>query len=173
MAFSAFNVRAADRPCRFAWLHAARLRFPARRPLRFRTQPPPGTADSAAIMKSRYLRARSAALLLLSCLAVSACADERPPPTRDEVLWACGTYNLEVCRAFGRCLGWTDAEIQDCVNDENAECADDLQAESCWENQRDALERCTADVADDACSEVCNNGFCGAQCLYFCPSSAD
>lgn len=121
-------------------------------------------------MKLPALRASALVLALVAELGLTGCADDRPPPTRDEVLYACGIYNLEVCRAFGRCLAWTAAEVQACVDEENADCRSDLEAESCWENQRDALERCSAAVAEDTCSEVCNNSFCSDQCLYFCPS---
>src|SRR5688500_15732888 len=110
-------------------------------------------------------------LLIATLLAASGCAEERPPPTRDEVLTACGDYNVASCRAFQRCLGWSETEFWSCVNDENAKCAADLQAESCWENQHDALERCTVDVADDTCAEVCNDTFCSSRCLYFCPAN--
>lgn len=168
---STFNPRAGRAACRFTCLRATRLRFPAGPS--FRTQPRRRAADSAVMSKSPLFRARSVALVLMSFLSMSACGTDPAPPTRDEVIFACGTYNLEACRTFGRCLGWTDAETQACVNEENAKCADELQTESCWEAQRDALDRCAADVADDSCPDVCNaNGFCFSPCSYFCPSSA-
>jgi hypothetical protein len=120
----------------------------------------------------KCLAIRSFALLLLFVvqLASAGCAEDRPPPTREEVIHACGILNLETCRAFGRCLGWTPARTQQCVDEENAGCDDELQDDTCWEAQRDALEACSAEVAADSCSEVCNNGFCGNRCLYFCPT---
>jgi hypothetical protein len=121
-------------------------------------------------MSKSFVRLTSVMTLFVSLLAFSGCSDEPPPPTRDEVLVACGDYNVAGCRAFQRCLGWSETEFWSCVNDENARCASDLQAESCWENQYDALERCTASVDDKTCSEVCNNGFCFNQCIYFCPA---
>lgn len=122
-------------------------------------------------MTKPRVRLASVLALVATSLAVSGCAEDPPPTTRDEVLVACGDYNVAGCRAFQRCLGWTDAEFWSCVNEENAKCASDLQAETCWENQRDALERCTVTVEDKTCSEVCNDGFCFNQCLYFCPAN--
>ncbi len=127
-------------------------------------------------MNQNPLRSRSVVAILVVVIAaivgLSGCAEEDgPPPTRDEVLFACGTFNLEACRTFGRCLGWDQARVATCVNDENRKCGGDLAAESCWSAQQDALERCAADVAAESCASACgDDGFCFAGCSYYCPS---
>ncbi len=110
--------------------------------------------------------------LLLFLVVASGCADESPrPATHDEVIAACQLYAVNACRSIGACLGHTPAQIAYCIDQEYGECDEELQAESCWTRQRDALEECSADVESESCEDVCNDiGFCFDPCPYFCPS---
>lgn len=109
----------------------------------------------------------------LALLALFACSDpEPPPPTRDDVLTACAEYGRAACTAFAPCLGWSDAELAECIREEAADCPDELQDESCWPDQLDAYERC-AGVESESCEEVCPNDFCLDNCFYFCPANRE
>ena len=104
----------------------------------------------------------------------AACAEESgPPPTEADVIAACREYNDGACHTLGRCIGWAPDRVQQCINEENAKCDNDVQPEWCWETQRDALERCSATVDDKSCSDVCSGNFCGVNCLYFCPPAPE
>ncbi len=118
-------------------------------------------------------------LVSFAALAVAACADDpadpqsAPPPPREDVVTACGAYQSEACNAFGRCLGWSQTKLNDCIRDESAKCENELEPSSCWASQLDAYERCAGQVAGETCDETCgDNGFCFASCIAFCPAGA-
>lgn len=115
----------------------------------------------------------SLSLVLAIAVGLTGCEEERPPPTRDEVNYACGIFNLEACRTFGRCLGWDAAELQACVNRENAECSRSIEEESCWQAQEDAFDRCAADATSRTCESACGETFCYIPCSWYCPSPSD
>ena len=111
------------------------------------------------------------AILSAATLLCTACdASEGPPPTREEVLEACVDYADATCRAFARCLGWTQDELDDCVDEERGECPSTIGRESCTSRQLDAYLGCTADVESETCDDLCTELGCYAACSVRCPA---
>jgi hypothetical protein len=114
---------------------------------------------------SRFATVSMATLLLAACDS-----PEGPPPTRQEVLEACIEYADATCRAFATCLGWTQDELDDCVDEERGDCPATIGGESCTSRQLDAYVGCTADVEGEACDDLCSENGCFASCSVFCPA---
>ena len=115
-----------------------------------------------------HLRLASIIGMALASL-LPACAADEPPATREDVIAACFDYSEAACRTFGRCLGQSEAEIADCIESEQGGCDRELENYTCWDNQRDAYQRCS-DIEGESCDSACgDDGFCFDYCPYSCP----
>jgi len=101
-------------------------------------------------------------------MSLAGCSDDGGgPASSTQVIAACHEFNDAFCRGIADC-GSIPGGVDACIADRNRKCPQELEPEWCWDEERDALEDCAADIRDQSCQQLCPNGNCSFTCTWLC-----